>query len=197
MPKTSMPSLLVGKGAVPRHRARQRRLAQMESWEGVPEKGTRWIPLGKGKVAIVDEVDYEHLMQWNWHASAWDYAIRFDWVDGKPKCLYMHREILKPKPWPLEQTDHINQNKLDNRRINLRICSAVQNQGNRWKSRHAKTSKFKGVHWCKSHNRFAAFGREGDANKNLGSFRTEIEAAKAYNRWAVGYFGQFAQLNPV
>jgi hypothetical protein len=195
MPKISTLLPSAGKGEAQRLRARQRRLEQMESWEGVPEKGSRWIPLGKEKMAIVDEGYYDHLMQWNWHISALGYAIRFFRQNGKPKVIWMHREILKTRTGM--QTDHINRNRLDNRKSNLRECSPTQNQGNRWKSKQAKTSKFKGVYWSKAQNRFAAYGREGEKNKRLGSFRSEIEAAKAYNRWAADYFGKFAQLNPV
>jgi len=190
-----MLSPLEGKGAVQRHRAKQRRLAQMESWVGVPEKGTRWIPLGKGKVAIVDEEDYDHLMQWNWHVSAWGYAIRFFRPKGKLRVIWMHREILRTHP--SMQTDHVNQNRLDNRKANLRQCTATQNQGNRWKSKQAKTSRFKGVYWARRQRRFVANGREGGTNKRLGSFHSEMEAAKAYNSWASRYFGKFAELNPV
>lgn len=167
----------------------------MESWEAAPEKGTRWIPLGKGKVAIVDEEDFERLMEWNWHVSAFGYAVRFIGPKSKPQVVWMHREILgTPSGF---QTDHVNQDRLDNRKENLRQCTAAQNQGNRWKSKHAKTSKFKGVSRCKSTGGFTAYGREGTKNKRLGTFVSQTEAAKAYNRWARGYFGKFAELNPV
>jgi hypothetical protein len=195
MPKIHMRLPSAGAAEVQRQRARQRRLAQMENWVDVPEKGTKWIPLGKGKAAIVDEEDYHHLMQWNWHVSAFGYAVRFIGPRGKSKVVWMHREILGTPPGI--QTDHANQNRLDNRKQNLRQCTATQNQGNRWKSQHAKTSKFKGVYWSKHQNRFAAYGRQGSKNRRLGSFQSEVEAAKAYNRWARSYFGKFAQLNPV
>jgi hypothetical protein len=103
----------------------------------------------------------------------------------------MHRDILKASSSML--TDHINQNKLDNRKSNLRECTPTQNQGNRPKPKHAKTSKFKGVIWCKIHECFVARG----LRKNLGHFKNEIDAAKAYNRWATDYFKEFALLNPV
>lgn len=195
MPKIRMRLPLAGRGEAQRQRARRKRLAQMASWVDDPKKGTRWIPLGKGKVAIVDEEDYEQLMQWNWHVSAFGYAVRFIGPKGKLKIVWMHREILKTHP--KKQTDHINQDRLDNRKANLRQCSATQNQGNRWKSRHAKTSRFKGVSWSKEGNYFVACGTESGTPKRLGGFTSEIQAAKAYNRWARNYFGEFAELNPV
>lgn len=190
MLKTSTPLLSVGKGAVQRQRARQRRLAQMESWEGVPEKGTKWIPLGKGKVAIVDEEDYDHLMQWNWSASSCGYAHRMSGPIGKAKPILMHREILKPLP--SMQVDHANRNGFDNRRSNLRECTRTQNQGNRAKSKRILTSKFKGVCWNAADRIWVNHYHGGTREYR---FDSELDAARAYDEWAKEKFGQFARLN--
>lgn len=109
----------------------------------------------------------------------------------------MHRDVLgiSEISGRITQTDHINGDKLDNRKENLRRCSPAQNQGNRWKSKQAKTSKYKGVYFCSKLRKFVAYGREGKKNKRLGTFQSEEDAALAYDRWAIGYFGEFARLN--
>lgn len=91
-------------------------------------------------------------------------------------------------------TDHINGNQFDNRRQNLRVCDPSQNAANRGRPKHTDyihTSKYKGVH-KKSANRgwSAAVKRI-----HLGTFKTEIEAAQAYNQKAKELFGEYARLN--
>lgn len=86
------------------------------------------ITLTKGMVTLVDDEDYVWLSQWAWSAkqskSCW-YAIR----QSKGKIIRMHREIMKPEAHL--QIDHINRNSLDNRRENLRICTAAENNLNK------------------------------------------------------------------
>lgn len=180
-----------GKGGVQRLRARLRRLEQMASWADIPKRGTRWIPLGNGKRAVVDASVYDFLNQWNWHCSKDGYVVRFI----NRTMIQMHSLILKvPKG---KEVDHKDRDRLNNRRDNLRPCTKAQNQGNRWKSSHAKTSKFKGVYFAKKEQRFVAQGTNGGRGITLGRFVSEAEAAKAYNVWAKSNFGKFVYLNPV
>lgn len=191
MSKTYTPLPLGGKGAAAARKARLKRQEQMASWVDAPERGTKWIPLGKHKRAIVDESDYDYINQWNWHCNHYGYAVRFV---GRT-YVSMHRTILNPKA--AMECDHIDRNKLNNRRSNLRQCTKVQNQGNRWKSKQGKSSRFKGVSWSKLVNKFVAYGRSGDRTCRIGSFATETDAARAYNNWAAKHFGEFALLNNV
>ena len=87
------------------------------------------IPLTQGKVAIVDDEDYTWLMQWKWHSS-YGYAMRRErtW-SGKQKGIFMHRVVNKT-PLGLE-TDHINRNKLDNRKENLQSVTHQENTCNK------------------------------------------------------------------
>ena len=93
--------------------------------------------------------------------------------------------------WPKNQIDHENKIKADNRFVNLREATIIQNSGNTFKQ--SSTNKFKGVNW---HKRDKVW-RATCSNKYLGSFKTELEAAKAYNKQAVIDFGEFAFLNNV
>lgn len=93
------------------------------------------------------------------------------------------------------ETDHRNGNGLDNRRKNLRPCTHAQN------CRNAKprsvSSKYKGVGWSRVHNKWRARIRVDGILKSLGVFTEEAQAARAYDRAAAEYFGEFARLNGV
>lgn len=93
-------------------------------------------------------------------------------------------------------TDHIDRNRLNNTKGNLRTANATQNMMNT-SIRKGKVSKYKGVWW----NNTAHFWFSGiTINKetiHLGCFRTQSEAAIAYNEAAIKYFGEFANLNDV
>ncbi len=96
-------------------------------------------------------------------------------------------------------TDHINGNRLDNRKINLRVCSFAQNARNYPKQKTARTSKFKGVVLDRNPNRKKNYKVMIRINKHsrilVGYFYTEKEAAKAYNQAALKHHGTFARLN--
>lgn len=149
----------------------------------------REIELTQGKVAIVDDDDFEWLNQWKWRFDI--YAVRE--LRGKP--LYMHRIILQT---PIGmQTDHINGDKLDNRRENLRICSASQNKQNEG-IRSNNTSGYKGAHYVSTNNRIKKWCATIWINNKsifLGFFLTAEEAARAYDKKAIELFGDFANLN--
>jgi hypothetical protein len=158
---------------------------------------SKLIPLSKGKYAIVDDEDYSWLSQWRWHFSG-KYARRLSgqWRNGNQKCVWMHREILKRRRVNIDglQTDHINLNKLDNRRNNLRIANSSENQANTFKF-NSYTSKYKGVCWHKIRKKWDAQIQKDGRVYHLGSFMKEYEAAKVYNTVAKKYFGEYARLN--
>lgn len=157
------------------------------------------IPLTQDKFATVDDIDYGFLMQWKWYFKGKGYAVRnsreSDKLD-KPKTIRMHRVILirKLRHSNFKETDHKNQNKLDNRRNNLRPASNSQNNGNR-KSYKGSSSKFKGVSWRKYAKKWYARIEFEGQQKHLGYFIDELKAARAYNKAAIKYFSEFACLN--
>lgn len=152
------------------------------------------IPLPGGKFSLVDEDDFEKLSKFRWCLTASGYAYHGFWKNGKCKNIRMHRMILGTIKKKI--TDHINHDKLDNRKSNLRICTNSQNQMNRLKQPNTKSS-FKGVFPIARLKKFSAFIMKNKKIFRLGYFKTEIEAARAYNEAAKKHFGEFACLNKV
>jgi len=155
------------------------------------------IPLTQGKVALVDDEDFEWLRKYQWVAKAdgrTHYAHCTIRQDGDVKMLLMHRLVMKALA--RLYVHHINTNGLDNRHSNLKVCTSSQNAMNRRK-RTKCSSKYKGVHWNKSHKKWYAMIRLRGRVEWLGSFNCEVEAAKAYNQAAKRLFGDFARLNPL
>ena len=160
------------------------------------------IKLTQGKVAIVDDEDYEHLRQFKWYplrAGGTIYVRRYcGRVNGKQKQLLMHREIMDTPEG--ESTDHINHNGLDNRKENLRICTVSENMCNRG-AQSNNTTGYKGVfkysvtYNGKTYSYMTAAIRHNSKLMGLGYFKTAEEAAKAYNKAALKYHGEFAKLN--
>lgn len=93
---------------------------------------------------------------------------------------------------PHELVDHINLNKLDNRRCNLRIATHSQNSQNRDKLNKRCTSKYVGVRKTPQGNWSAQI-----KNKYLGRFDNEEDAARRYNEEALKLFGEHAYTNMI
>ena len=149
------------------------------------------IELTQGKVTIVDDDDFERLNQWKWRYNTNGYAIRS--ISRKPgkRTIRMHREIIGT-PDGME-TDHINCNKLDNRKENLRFCNRSQNEANRFKYNN-NTSGRKGICWNKDRQKWVAQIQVNGKGVYLGRFTDIEDAAKAYEKAATEYFGEFARV---
>lgn len=147
------------------------------------------IQLTQGKVAIIDDDDFEKISKFKWH---YEHGYAMGTID-KRKRAYMHRFITD---CPIGKVvDHVNGDTLDNRKSNLRICSQRQNAVNINKNRG--TSKFKGVTLRVDKKKWQASITVNYKSIYLGSFDTEIEAAQAYNNAALEFFGKYASLNTI
>ena len=139
--------------------------------------------------AIVDDDDFERLSPHSWHCSVRGYAERrAPKKDGKQQMFHMHREIIgTPEGMG---TDHINGNKLDNRKENLRICSPVQNARNSVGHIDSR-SGFKGVSWYKPYGKWMARIHVEGKSLFLGYFNDPVKAASAYKVAAKKHYGEF------
>lgn len=153
----------------------------------------REIPLTKGKVAIIDDEDYPKVSEYKWCYST-GYAVSRRIEGGQKVILLMHRLIMDaPKELV---TDHINHDRLDNRRANLRLCTRHQNNCN-MPMRSNNKSGYKGVYWRAARNKWQANVRYEGKEYYLGLFENLNEAALAYNAKATELFGEFAHLNVI
>ena len=146
------------------------------------------IKLSKGFVAQVDDEDFEYLNQFKWYVyidRVYRYALRRD--NKSRKRIKMHRVILNAPDNIL--VDHIDHNGLNNQRNNIRLCTNTQNQWNM----KGRRNGFKGV--SIENNRFRAAIKYQSKTIHLGNFKTEEDAAKAYDKKATELFGEFAYLN--
>lgn len=159
---------------------------------------TLLIPLTNGGHTIIDADDWERpsllnscdvSLQLRPCVLRWAAFVRPSVTYARASIhgvtVYLHRLILDA---PAELvSDHINHDGLDNRRVNLRLCSHAKNMGNRRKQNVAK--RFKGVRWHR-------YGWEvGLAHQYIGRFTDEEEAARAYDAAALREYGEFALLN--
>jgi hypothetical protein len=105
----------------------------------------------------------------------------------------MHHQVIAIPPGMF--CDHINHNGLDNRKANLRPATHTQNVWNRRKFKPHSRSKYKGVDKANDMKRWRARIRVNGKRIYLGSFKTELAAAKAYDQAARKYHGDFAAVN--
>jgi len=149
----------------------------------------RFIPLTQGQQAIVDDEDYDLVVQYKWHAKKGYnkfYAGRSVGTYGKQ---LMHTLITG-----FAQVDHVNGDGLDNTRANLRPATTSQNAANRQK-RSGRSSKYKGVVFRKDRKKWIARIQVDGRRINIGLFENEMVAAKAYDDKAIQHFGEYAVLN--
>jgi len=155
---------------------------------------SKLIRLTQGKFAIVDDHNYEWLSKYKWYYGCGGYAAR-DILDGttkKKKTILMHRLILNAPPG--KECDHIDGDRLNNLESNLRLCTHAENQHNQ-RPHQDGTSRWKGVCWHKRDGKWRARIHFENNRKHLGCFKSEDEAALAYDTAAIELFGEFARLN--
>mgnify|MGYP003392956036 CR=1 FL=1 len=155
------------------------------------------IKLPNNLFTMVDDEDFEIINKFKWNCSTnrskLPYVQRYTpFLNKKRSCIKLHRQIMSAKEG--QYVDHINGNSLDNRKVNLRICTNKENSRNSRISRN-NTSGYKGVIWNKRNKNWRArIGLEGKMF-DLGSYKNKEDAAKAYNDGAIKYYGEYANLN--
>jgi hypothetical protein len=156
---------------------------------------TREIPLTQGKVALVDDEDYEWLSQYKWCVSRSNNRKWYAETRINGKLVYMHRMIMNAQPG--ETVDHRDGNVANNQRYNLRICTIAENLRNRGASqRVGRYSRYKGVTMDKRNGKWMASIKSAEGRQiHLGYFTSELSAALAHDVAAKLYHGEFAWLN--
>jgi hypothetical protein len=127
---------------------------------------------GKGQFTMLDDQDAELVLGCRWHLTSGGYAS-----NGSRGRGYMHRFLLGLELGDQRQGDHINGDRLDNRRSNLRILTGDQNMQNL--RRRGGTSQYRGVHWAKNERKWCAQISKNGRGIALGYFDDELAAARA------------------
>lgn len=157
----------------------------------------KWIYLNNEKKTCVDDADFERFRDYKWTAANvhgyWIAVRKAKLGDGRRTTIMLHREILHAGSDL--QVDHINGDTLNNTRSNLRLCLQSENKRNRKKPSTGVTSKYKGVSLWRG--RWKAQITSHGTTHYLGLFKTEAEAAKAYNEAAEELHANFARKNRV
>ncbi len=160
----------------------------------------REIKLTQGKVALVDDEDFEAVSQFKWYATVKDgriyYACRKTTINGQRIIIHMHRLLMGLDKGCAKVIDHIDGNGLNNQKCNLRICTIQQNCQNR-KSQKNNTSGYKGVSFDKQYLKWKARICAKDKRTVIGYYVNKEQAALAYNEAAKKHYGEFASLNQI
>lgn len=156
-----------------------------------PDPQRSEIPLRNSRgdviaVALVDPEDFDRINLRKWHKNNHGYAVSRD----GDKRIRMHNAVMG-----VLIVDHINGNKLDNRRSNLRKVSNMQNSWNQ-KIRSTNTSGYKGVSFNRQVRKYVATIRAGTVDKvYLGLYEDPQEAAYMYDQFAMQLMGEYARTN--
>lgn len=160
------------------------------------------IPLTKGHVAIIDNEMYDRVMRFKWHVfiakrkNGNVYYASTGIHKGLIRTTFFIHQLIMNFPQRGFEVDHINRNGLDNRIQNLRICTPSQNKMN-MKPPVNKSSIYKGVVRRIKNKTFESCIFVNGRSIYLGRFKSEVDAAIAYNNAALKYFGEFAWLNTI
>ncbi len=154
-----------------------------------------FISVNPNHYAIIDDSDALTVLRHKWHyVNGYATTAIYRPETQSQQTLSMHRMIMG-SPTGLE-VDHINGDRLDNRRENLRVCSHANNASSKRRGLN-NTSRYKGVAWVKSRAKWMAYIQPKGRLINLGYYKNRHDAALAYNRAAQKWFGEYAMLNTV
>ncbi len=145
--------------------------------------------------AMVDDEDYDRCAQFSWYLMGNGYVGRntrqSEYVNGEIKRIYLHRFIMNT-PVGMD-TDHIDMDKLNNQRSNLRACTRAQNMFNCGPMTSNKSGA-KGVSWSTKDRRWVAQIKIDGKQTRIGSYKEKASAIAGYQRAAAKIHGEFLRL---
>lgn len=154
--------------------------------------GSCFIPLTKGRFAIVDDDDAERVAVGKWSAletpSGNCYAVRYD----GDTFTYLHRFIMNT-PDGME-VDHINHDGLDCRKANMRNVTGQQNKWN-MPLLSTNSSGYRGVHWSAAVEKWKAVISDNKRQVTLGYFDDPADAARVYDERLREIAGEYGSYN--
>lgn len=124
---------------------------------------------------VIDAEDFAAVSQYAWCVNHYGYVVRREDKD----IVFLHRWLLGLRKGDGRKTDHINGNRLDNRRSNIRVCTQALNSQNLTRRRANNTSGFRGVSWHPTAKAWVARVTLSYKNHYLGCFKTPQDAAAA------------------
>lgn len=152
----------------------------------------------EGNIMLVSYHDLELVLKFKWYLTKAGYPGTYGSVDGSIKYsrpVHLHQFLYPYTPYG-HVVDHINRDRLDNRRDNLRICTALQNSYNKSKPKNSN-KKYKGVHKTgrKNNPTYTASITKNGVKQEIKNIQTEEQAAKVYDMMAEELFGEYAAKN--
>jgi hypothetical protein len=158
--------------------------------------GEVYVPLSncRGR-ALIEEADLPLVTAHRWRLDSTGYVVTsLPRVEGKNRNLHLHRLLAGLERGDGSQCDHVNRDRLDNRRSNLRVAAPHENGRNR-NLYSNNTTGYKGVSFDKRSGRWEASIKVDYRKQFLGLFDSAEEAGAAYDAASVQVHGLFASPN--
>lgn len=146
--------------------------------------------LPKGAFFLIDIQDYPLVSRYRWTRRKEGYFVAS--CGKRNSHIMLHRLIMNPPSGVL--VDHIDGDPANCRRSNMRLCDSAGNARNVRTQRNNKCG-LKGVYWADDRKKWRAEITVNRRHIHIGSFETGEEAARAYDKYALRYFGEFAKTN--
>lgn len=154
-----------------------------------------------GNMFLISKYDLKTVLAYKWYLNASGYPGTYGTVDGQhnfARPIPLHQFVYTLMNGFIPQgyvVDHINRNRLDNRRDNLRLCTPLQNSYNKSKPKNS-TKRYKGVTKCgKKNPTYTASITKDGIKHEIKNIQTEEEAARIYDIMAEDLFGEYAAKN--